>query len=159
MQNILLTSFLWHCFYIGKIIGGTAQQSSTFKTDKYLVADLAIDNNFNQSVGFGSCSHTNNYNEIEWWQVTYDKDILLESVVIYNRVEIGSDLTHRLSDASILVYNNRYQHCADLGNMQDIVSKKVFCSKILRGKTIRILQTQTYTAVTLCEFEAYGKFA
>jgi len=141
-------------------------QSTTYtdSTGFAAVADLAVDGNTNSDFNGHSCTHTN-LNEIGWWAVDLGQETSIARVRITNR-NIGESrlrnfiigLTNvspwtsapKAEQGSICKFYN--------GNPPASVSTDIVCCPgPASGRYLYIKQTETdsNTALTLCEVEAY----
>ena len=132
---------------------GSALQSSDYNSN--YIANKAVDNIYNQNINQGAaCSHTL-LGEDNWWQFTFDYDILLYQVKIWTLYTYEPE---RLEDAEVQVSNEAaesYELCGKVGDVTE-TSDPVYvtCSTLLRGRKIRI--NILSNPVIICEIDFYG---
>lgn len=132
---------------------GTSSQSSTYYTS---AADNAIDGVYGQDFYASPCQHTNLIAN-QWWQFTFDFDVIIQSVVIYLR---GDCCLERMEYADVEVYSDasatNFQMCGKIDAIGGILIKRVKCTSMLRGRGVRITQRQFDTGVGICEIDFFG---
>jgi len=106
----------------------------------------------------GAYSHTrgDNNNGHTWWLVYLERPVLIGYVVIYNRLDYGSE---RLSGKYVEVFDNndRNEHKRRCGTLPDMLSTAVItmtCSPPLLGQGVEIGKEGDHK-ITLREVEVY----
>ena len=90
------------------------------------VASLAVDGDTGNGIHLSShCSHTANNDIHSCWQLDFQRQVVIVSIVIYNRIDCCSE---RLSNASITINKGSdWQFCASMGNMTNTFKRDIEC--------------------------------
>ena len=103
-----------------------------------------------------SCSNTLEVATNPYWEVDFERQILLHSVTGYNRLDCCSD---RLSNAVISIINgDNTNTCGNVGNMYYVTKRTVTCPQSIVGNVVRIQIFGTSKILALCEVDVFGGY-
>ncbi|XP_025095655.1 mucin-5AC-like [Pomacea canaliculata] len=122
-------------------------------------ASLAVDNNTDGSYTHGSCSHTSETTNTQfWWQVDLALALPVAKLRIYNRVDCCA---FRLKNIDVLVGRRSsssiaYTRCVQHDDVFPAVQTLV-CGQPLCGQYVRVVKApvSALEALTLCEVQVY----
>jgi len=120
-----------------------ATQSSLYEN---FPATLATDGRVSGEWDQGTCTHTQNNNEAEWWSLEFEGSNFVDRVVVYNRRDCCQD---RLNNAQVFVDD---ELCGNITVSSASLVYPVECGII--GSTVKI---QVANYLTLCEVEVIGE--
>lgn len=119
---------------------------------------LVVDGNYEQRWTGEWCARIDivSSGQVNWWQFTFDFDVLITSVEIYNCGDgHGPEV---LNNALVEVYNaNQSEICGETDFGSSTVTR-VTCQKVLRGNGVRItIHPDVAMNVLFCEVDFYGR--
>ncbi|XP_041361395.1 uncharacterized protein LOC121377464 isoform X1 [Gigantopelta aegis] len=123
-------------------------------------ASNAVDGNYNNTFSAGSCSHTEYGDMKPWWQVDLLQMLIVTSVKLYNRGDLGEDRLHDFQ-IDVLAHANDTdpQKCNEQTGSPMGHSFKYKCLQHLLGRIVRVTKTivnGNLDVLSLCEVEVYG---
>ncbi|MBU2994834.1 carbohydrate-binding protein [Cellulophaga baltica] len=134
-------------------LAGEAEQSSDY-SGVAGGAELAIDGNTNGKWSSGSVTHTNNSNELDWWQVRLNSNTTIEEVVIWNRTD--SCCSSRLSNFDVFIYNSSNTLVFKETYTQVPSPSLTINTGGVSGDRVRVKQKNTATPLSLAEVQIFG---
>jgi len=126
--------------YINVAENGVASQSSTGWNG---VADRAIDGNADSNYWGDSCSHTGDIND-GWWKLDFDEDILVNSVIIYNRADCCAE---RINGVQVYAGENL---CGTISYVEGQAAYVAECPEHSLSNSVTIMAAEDQY-LTLCE--------
>jgi len=142
-------------------LSGTATQSST---DYGADASRAIDGDTNGKWSGGSITHTLNQGEDNpWWQVDLGDDMIIDSIMIWNRTDLyntGNSLGDRLSNFTIQVFDNLDSPAVFTDTIVDSYPDPTYTTLTngIQGRYVKIQLTE-FGILSLAEVQVFGKIA
>ena len=133
-----------------------ATQSSTHSHEYNPVAGKAVDGNRNTDFNGKSCTHTAIGKQNAWWQVDLLDISWVYRVVVYNRMDSGSN---QLNNFKVTVSQNKNDDgvlCGSGGKASKREVIQIVCPNILLGRYVKI-QIPGTQVLHMCEVEVMGQ--